>query len=222
MPPASLPVTNALINTSIIVGLTAANSDYESPIYSAFTDFGTGTGGGINSVPGFSGVQGFNGELLISSGTTAPTTADGYSAATTPFRRFESIAFDQYGYFSQSVQLTPATTTTGGFSTTTFTVTNPPTDGGSLFVSDLATGLYVTVTPLAPLPTTPILVPVQGSGTIGVTSITGGNVVPVITNGTNVGGRVIRILPDGQVETIRLGISPPTDPLTQTASSIRC
>ena len=45
-----------------------------------------------------------------------------------------------------------------------------PLIAGSLFVSDLASGLYVTVTPLAPLPTTPILVPVQGSGPIGVTT----------------------------------------------------
>ena len=50
-----------------------------------------------------------------------------------------------------------------------------PLYGGSLFVSDLASGLYVSVTPVAPLPTTPILVPVQGSGIIGVTTdVTGG------------------------------------------------
>ncbi len=121
-------VIGPTIDTGIVVGLTASNSDYADPIYSAFTDFGTGTGGGIGAAPGYSGVQGLSGNLLISDGTTTPTTADGFPAATTPFRRFQSIAFDQYGYFSQSVQLTPATTTTGGFSTTTYTVTNPPTD----------------------------------------------------------------------------------------------
>ena len=95
-------------------------------------------------------------------------------AITTPFRRFESIAFDQYGYFSQSVGLTAATATsaTAG-STTTFTVTDPPDYGGSVFVSDLATGLYITVTPVAPLPTSPILVPIQGSGTISVSEVLG-------------------------------------------------
>ncbi len=49
VPPASLPLTNQLINTNIIVGLTAANSDYNGqnspvgsagPIFSAFTNFG--------------------------------------------------------------------------------------------------------------------------------------------------------------------------------------
>ena len=50
-------------------------------------------------------------------------------AVTTPFRRFESIAFDQYGYFSQSVALTPTVSiVTGGSSTTTFTVANAEPD----------------------------------------------------------------------------------------------
>ena len=62
--------------------------------------------------PGYSGVQGSDGELLIGDGITQPTTipatgnTDTFGAVSTTFRRFESIAFDQYGYFSQSVGLT--------------------------------------------------------------------------------------------------------------------
>src|SRR5208337_3257675 len=50
-----------------IVGMTEADADYLSPVYSAFTDFGKPTAGGIPGSPGDSGVQGFNGELLIGS-----------------------------------------------------------------------------------------------------------------------------------------------------------
>ena len=87
----------------------------------------------------------------------------------------------------------------------------PPDYGGSLFVSDLASGLYVTVTPLAPLPTSPILVPVQGTGVIGVTTDASGNVIPIITDGNTTGGsndfggRIIRILPNGTVNTFAYG-----------------
>src|SRR5262249_46456681 len=52
-------ITNLPVDTGIVVGLTASNADYTSPIYSVFTDFGTGTGGGIGATPGYSGVQGF-------------------------------------------------------------------------------------------------------------------------------------------------------------------
>ena len=68
---------------------------------------------------------------------------------------------------------------------------------------------------MAPLPTTPVLVPVQGSGPIGVTTIVpGGAVVPITTTGGNTtgntkpgtadggtGGRIIRVLPNGTVNT---------------------
>ena len=87
-----------------------------------------------------------------------------------------------------------------------------PNYGGSLFVSDLASGLYVSVTPVAPLPTAPILVPVQGSGIISVTSISGSGVVTPIfsdgntTGGTNdFGGQILRVLPNGTVNTFAYG-----------------
>ena len=41
-------------------------------------------------------------------------------------------------------------------------------------MTDLGTGLFVTVTPLAPLPTTPITVPIQGPGIISVTTDSNG------------------------------------------------
>ena len=92
-------------------------------------------------------------------------------------RRLEDIAFDQYGYFSQSIGLLTSTTTTTTAATyrapQTFTVTIPPTSAGSLFVSDLATGLSVTVTSVRngtagqpgfiPAGVT-VVVPVQGPG----------------------------------------------------------
>ena len=100
--------------------------------------------------------------------------------------------------------------TTAG-SGTTLGITDPPTYAGSVFVSDLSSGLYVTVTPIAPFPTTPILVPVQGSGIIGVTTDSGGNVIPIITGGNSTGGtndfggRIIRITPAGIVNTFAYG-----------------
>ena len=107
-----------LINTGPIVGLTASNSDYDNEIFSIFTDFGTPAAGGIPARPGFSGVQGSaDGELLIGQGVTQPATLPGtgttdtLGAVSTQFRRFESIAFDQFGYFSQSMALTAATST---------------------------------------------------------------------------------------------------------------
>ena len=117
------------VSTGPIVGLTAANSDYTSPIYSIFTDFGTPAAGKIPATPGYSGVQGSSGELLIGGGIT-PTNVTGsgsldnlaLGAVTTPFRRFQSVAFDQFGYFSQSIGLTTTSSaTTGGSSLTTFT-----------------------------------------------------------------------------------------------------
>ena len=59
--------------------MTQSNADYFSPVYSAFTDFGTPAAGGIPARPGASGIQGSNGELLIGSllSTTVSTpTAD--------------------------------------------------------------------------------------------------------------------------------------------------
>ena len=224
VPDAAGTIVSTSVNTGPIVGLTAANTDYTSPVYSIFTDFGTPAAGAIPATPGYSGVQGSNGELLIGGGIipTGNVTGDGsidnlaLGAVTTPFRRFQSIAFDQYGYFSQNVGFTSVSSVVvGGSSTPVVTVTNAePNFGGSLFVSDLATGLFVTVTPVAPLPTTPIIVPVQGSGTIGVTTDSSGNVVPIVSPGGDstgntepgtadggAGGRIIRILPSGKVNT---------------------
>ena len=100
-------IVNELIDTGPIVGLTASNSDYDNQIFSAFTDFGTPAAGGIPARPGVSGVQGSDGDLLIGFADDPPATVTGANALDTlgalptPFRRFESIAFDQYGYFSQ-------------------------------------------------------------------------------------------------------------------------
>ncbi|MDB5351133.1 MAG: hypothetical protein JWN86_2380 [Planctomycetota bacterium] len=195
-------VTTTPLNFGPQVGLTAANSSYNSPIYSAFTDFGTPGAGGVNAVPGLSGVQGLQGELIIGGGgggNSGPIvrdflagggkTPDTAGAIITPFRRFQDIAFDQFGYFSYGL---------GAAATR-------PTYQGSIFVSDLATGLSIQVTPVAPLPVTPINVPIQGTG--GPISVQlgpdGTTVVPVFTNssttGGNVGGRIVRISPTGVI-----------------------
>src|SRR5208337_1755029 len=125
-------LVSTIVNTGPIVGMTEANADYISPVYSAFTDFGTPAAGGIPATPGYSGVQGFNGELLI--GLTVPSTAssltiDQAGAVSTDLRRLEDIAFDHYGYFSQDIPLTSTTTTSTTptvASTTALTVTLPP------------------------------------------------------------------------------------------------
>ena len=140
-------VSQTGLTLGTIVGMTEANADYFSPVYSAFTDFGTPAAGGIPATPGDSGVQGSNGELLIGSvvpATTTSLTIDQTGAVSTDLRRFEDIAFDHYGYFSQDIPLTSTTTTSTTptvASTTAFTVTLPPVSAGNLFVSDLASGL---------------------------------------------------------------------------------
>ena len=123
-------VTQTGMSLGPIVGMTAANSDYGSRVYSAFTDFGTPGNQGIPATNGNSGVQGLNGELLINNGifpagtgtlfvldpNPDTTLADRYPIVPTDFRRFQDIAFDQYGYFSQGVNIgttTTSTTTTG-------------------------------------------------------------------------------------------------------------
>src|SRR5271166_734014 len=151
---ATLPtgVSQTGLTLGTIVGMTEANADYVSPVYSAFTDFGTPAAGGIPAAPGVSGVQGSNGELLIGSGLPATTTSftlDQSGAVSSVLRRFEDIAFDHYGYFSQDIGLSSTTTTSTTptvASTTAFTVTLPPVSAGNLFVSDLASGLSDTVT----------------------------------------------------------------------------
>ncbi len=212
------------------VGLTAANADYTSRVFSAFTDFGTPAGDSNPAQPGPSGVQGLNGEFPITATTTAAgnvaatnpaaianydvpflLTPDAQPLVTTPFRRFEDVAFDQYGYFSQGITTTTATSTTTSTGTTTTSVV--PTSAGSLFVADLATGLSVQVTPQADSQITnpmPINIPIQGPGTVGVTTDAAGNVVPITTNGnttggSNLGGRILRITPAGVVTTFAQG-----------------
>ncbi len=192
------------------VGLTSANNNYGSPVYSAFTDFGDpGIPGLIPPAPGLSGVQGLGGELLINGG--APiiggfsdpnfTTVDASAAITTPFRRFQDIAFDQYGFFSYG-------STVAGNGATPI----PPTFVGSVFVTDLATGLSVNVAPVAPFPVTPTInVPIQGPGAVAVEQGPDGVVRPVFTNGSttggNIGGRVVRISPTGVVTNFAEGFN---------------
>ena len=214
------------------LGLTASNVDYASRVYSVFTDFGTPAAGGIPGRPGLSGVQGLGGEFLIRppAGMTTAAVMPSSRTISKPSptfsslgRRFDDIAFDQYGYFSQGFTLTTSTNTATGTAATTnngnlittsagsFTI-GLPQYAGSVFVADLATGLQVSVTPIAPLPATAINVPVQGNGPIGVESDGAGGVTPILTNdnttggGTStfanaptqiIGGRILRIQPNG-------------------------
>ncbi len=109
-------------------GLTAANTNYASLVYSSFADFGTpafpaGSGNPFPSNPGLSGVQGLGGDLLINLGQNPnavantqanPTTnIDLYPVISTNFRRFDDVSFDQYGYFSQGLPATQGTGTNG-------------------------------------------------------------------------------------------------------------
>jgi hypothetical protein len=222
-PPAGVTSTN--LDFGPQVGLTAASLEYPDNYYSAFTNFGTPGAGGIPAAPGLSGVQGDAGDLIINNGApivtsyaqAAAATPDTTAAIITPFRRFDSIAYDQYGYFSYGTTVTTSATT--GVTTV---ASQTPTYVGNLFVADLAPGLTVQVTGLAPLPTTTISVPVQGTGPIGVTTDANGNLVPVFTNGNttgggNVGGRIIRISPTGVVSTFAAGFHTSGD---QTANGL--
>ena len=80
-PISSTTLPNGVTQTNLAlgpqVGLTDANNEYASPVYSAYTDFGTPAGPGIQAVPGFSGVQGIDqGEQLIApAGSSDHTTA---------------------------------------------------------------------------------------------------------------------------------------------------
>ncbi|MGE3819915.1 MAG: hypothetical protein AB7I30_10795, partial [Isosphaeraceae bacterium] len=243
----SLPtgVTTTGFSLGPIVGLTTANPDYLSRVYSAFTDFGTPPAGGIPGNPGFSGVQGINGELPINGGLFPPgsdtstdsTITDRFPFATTDFRRFQDISFDQYGYFSQGVNIGTATgagtgtgssvgTGAGGGSgdgvgqtlgagipgvvtidSTATTVALPPAYRGSLFVSDLGTGLSLPFTPSAtatdgttitPAPGS-FRLPVQGPERVAITTNPNGTVSTAIVPGTGLGGRIVSITPSGVV-----------------------
>ncbi len=213
-------VTQTGLDLGPQVGLTAANQDYLSSVYSAYTDFGTpsSTSGGIPARPGVSGVQGLNGEDLIGLVATSTTslTPDQTPEVSTNFRRFEDIAFDQYGYFSQGFPLTTSTSTssssgTSGSSTTTLQSLGSPVSAGNLFVADLATGLAVTVTPVGS--STGVVVPIQGPGSIGVTQGSStGAFQPIVSNGnttggSNIGGRILRITPQGVVTVFAAGFA---------------
>ncbi len=243
------------------VGITAANTNYASPEYSAFTDFGTPAATGVAAAPGLSGVDGItdsNGSATNEFGTglisyrnagafnfayyqvnfgltpasvttittqatvTNPSGVDGATGITSTFRRFQDIAFDQYGYFSSNVAL--GSGTTGGTGTGTGSGGSIQTGqtsqsgdvlpfAGSVFVSDLGTGLAVSVTPITPTgsPITfpAIPVPIQGGGAIGVQlpDTTNGQSVttPIVTNGnttggSNLGGRIVRIDANGTLD----------------------
>ncbi|HKM52940.1 MAG TPA: S8 family serine peptidase, partial [Isosphaeraceae bacterium] len=215
-----------------IVGMTEANAEYTSPVYSAFTDFGTPAIGGIPGTPGSSGIQGSNGELqigLLAASTTGTSlTLDQQGAVSTQLRRLQDISFDQYGYFSQSVPLTSSTTSTttssgSSTSTTTVSVTIPPNYGGSLFATDLASGLTDTVT-LSSVAEGDIPAGVSVTGTIPVegTTIVGLQktnpsapynattnplvlVYTLVSADPLLGGRVIRVTPQGVVDTFAQG-----------------
>lgn len=212
-----------------IAGMTAANADYISPVYSAFTDFGTPAAGGIPARPGLSGVQGSKGDLLIGLGNTTPTLpVDQRAVVTTPFRRFQDIAFDQYGYFSIDVPLTASasgsTGSGGNVSATTLEIDGQPTYAGSLFVSDLATGLSVNLTSIAEgdIPAGVVVpVSVQGSGVLGLAKQdpslpydpVNNPLVPITQNGNTTGGgnpfggRLLRITPTGVMTVFAQGFS---------------
>ena len=199
-------------------GLTAANSSYKSLVYDTFADFGTPafppeSGNPFGGNPGVSGVQGIGGDLLINLGIdpnvqvgtqAAPNpNIDLYPVAATDLRRFENVAFDQYGYFSQGLPTTLTATTTGqhrrrhghrhGHHASSSTVAagtaftfGSPVYAGSLFVADLATGLSVSVPVPAPATGTeptpappPILIPVQGPEIVTVSNPVGGGPITV-------------------------------------------
>jgi len=180
------------------VGIASANNNYNSRVFSAFTDFGRpGIPDFSPPLPGLSGIQGLGGEELIGAQVTGRT-VDADPTTTTPFRRFQDIAFDEFGFFSFGTTVTP-----GGPGA--LPTIGAPVFSGSVFVADLATGLEAELTPVDPLPDDPIDVPIQGPGSVELIEdpITGA-VVPQITNGnttggSNIGGRVVRVLPDGTV-----------------------
>ncbi len=222
------PITNADsakgifatgMNLGPQVAITSANTVYASPAYSAFTDFGVPASPGSAASPGLSGIQGLTGELLIGGGLTpisagqlrqvtsglagnptyyltnppvTITSADQASYIPTPFRRFQDIAFDYYNYFSYGATVTAGT---NGAAATVTPI--PPTYAGSLFVTDLSPGLTAAITAGA----TTMLVPVGGPGGFSVNYDTAApnNINSASVNTAFVGGRVIRVGPDGVV-----------------------
>lgn len=189
------------------VGLTASNNlnGYNGQIFSAFTNLSTGSSGGLPGVPGFSGVQGSSSGAFIgpnsngvqpveiftsATGVTLPasTNVDTFAFAQSPFRRFQDIAFDNYGYFSYGSTVDPAAGTT-----------TTPTFVGSLFVTDMGNGMAVTGTATVGGVAYTIYAPVNSNNSI-LSYDTVSNTY--FDSGNNyTGGRVLRIAPDGTVST---------------------
>lgn len=225
------------------VGLTSTstNTRYQSPVYAAFTDFGTPPGPGDPGNPGLSGIQGTDGDLLIGNSltgsstlsfpvTTLNTTAAQYGTVTTvggdvrgvdtvgaigtPYRRLQDVAFDAYGYFSYGATVTTASGT--------IAVTDP-VYAGSMFTTDLGTGLAVSVDfPDSTGVDGSIAIPVQGSGIGGLLpanqTVPGGSVIVggitiggvdfnILAPSGNLGGRIARIEPDGTMTTFAEGFN---------------
>jgi hypothetical protein len=171
------------------VGQAALGLNYGAGTVAAFTNFGTFD---PNTGTGIPGVSGISRPFISDPVTEPPIPPDLDPLVDTRFRRFQDIAFDQYGYFSNGFPIDA-----GG------ALAPPVVFAGSIFVADLATGVDISVTPVADpnnpaFPTDPIQFPVQGSGTVAVQLNANGQVVPVFRNGTStgaggVGGRIIRI-----------------------------
>ncbi|QDV36717.1 S8/S53 family peptidase [Tautonia plasticadhaerens] len=231
--PQGVSTTNLTLGPQ--VGLTSANTDYISRVYAAFTDFGQpGIDGFDNAVPGLSGLQGIGGELLIQNNSgvgfagtnvasqgfvigpqpeelvelagsqadaTNPSGIDRLSAVDTPFRRFQDVAFDQYGYFSYGTTVTEV----AGAQPTIV----PPIYAGSLFVSDLASGLAVPVDipDVDGGPEGTVVLPVQGAGGGGVQVNLDTLNLEFDLPDSNLGGRIIRVLPDGTVTAFAEGFN---------------
>jgi len=178
-----------------ITGLTAANIDYASRVYSTFADFGTPAAGGIPATPGLSGVQGINGELLINGGlfpaggvfsetpspatqqSTDSTIGDRYSVLSTDFRRFEDIAFDQYGYFTQGANVGTGTTTTGTNTTGSVGGTGAGGGSGTGVGQNLGAGIAGTI--VVNNTVTSITLPPASAGNVFVADLGTGLSVPV-------------------------------------------
>lgn len=232
--PPGVTATGLTFGPQVGLTSTSTNTRYASPVYAVFTDFGTPqVPGVVPGQPGLSGVQGLSGDFLIrdpanlggnvlpfpSIPTTIPpgftgqnaatvtiaTTASGdtygldrLSAAGTPYRRFQDIAFDAYGYFSYG---TTVTVSAAG----TLTV-GEPVYAGSMFVADLATGLAVSVGVPAAAGTGNIAIPVQGFGSAGLT-FDGKSQLDYQFPGGNLGGRIIRIQPNGTATVFAQGFN---------------